>query len=92
MFLVVDHKSEMILAHELLDPTDGLAAMYGKVPALLLSFLLKMKVRPKEINIISEVLATLGQALSGRIKVPFIRKKHLPVLKAAKKEIMGFLK
>ena len=51
LLLVVDQKSEFVISHELMDPTEGIKDMLVKIPSLLLNSLNKSTSLPLAVHV-----------------------------------------
>ena len=91
MLFVMDKKSEMILAHELLTPIPSLKEMWGTIPDRFLELAVKIGKRPEEIHcnsdILFQLLSPINEATGLRIKF----KQSLPKLEHALDSMLRFL-
>lgn len=84
MLLVVESDSGMILGSELLTPEEGMEAMWGVIPLMLLHQLAQAEIVPRKINVRSFLLTQLLQPLAEELGFEIRRETTLRSLNRAK--------
>ncbi len=92
LLLVVDQKSEFVISHELMDPTEGIKSMLVKIPSLLLNSLNKSTSLPLAVHVGSLRLADLLSPLMRDLGIQLHYNPHLKSLEMAKSSIMDYFK
>jgi hypothetical protein len=87
VLLTVDARSGMILGTELLHPQPSLEAMWGQVPATLISHLAGVGVLPKEIKVRSDLLFQLLQPVAEELGFKLKQSNRLRGLDEAKESL-----
>jgi hypothetical protein len=90
LLILVDERSEFILGQEILNPSEGLEAMYSKVPVSLLKIIQKYKTRPFMIYTNSATLYSMCIPVMKQLNIRLEIKSKLPVLSKVKKMIMNY--
>jgi hypothetical protein len=72
MFLIIDQKTELILAHEMLNPTDGFENMLARIPAAFISALSKLQALPTEVHVESNHLYDLLTPLMKSLPIKLL--------------------
>jgi len=91
MLLVVEAKSGLILAPEMLEISGTVMATMAQIPALLTRILLGMGYLPAEIHTKSERLTLVLNGWANELKIPGRNKSRLPALDSAKQSMLSFL-
>jgi hypothetical protein len=87
---MIDQESEFILKHEVMNPSEGLEKMMGKIPGLLIAELGKLKTLPSEIHIHSDRLNDLLAPMMNELPVRILLKRNLKKLEMVKEGVMEF--
>ena len=92
LFLIVDQRSEFIITHEMMDPTEGIESMLAKIPSLLLNTFNKSTSLPQAVYVGSSRLAHLLIPLLRNLDIPVQYHPNLKSLQNAKRGIMGYFR
>ncbi len=90
MLLVVDQKSELIISHEMMNPTKGIENMLATIPSILLNSFSESASLPRAVHSGSLRLAGLLSPLFRNLNIPLHYKPHLKSLEIAKSGIMDY--
>lgn len=90
MFLMIDQKSELIIAHEMLNPTEGFEKMLARIPTVFISALSKLQALPSEVQVESNRLYDLLTPLMKSLPIKLLQKPRLKSLEMAKEGIMRY--
>lgn len=90
ILLALHARSNLIFGVETLLVTESLEHMWGQIPGLLLHRLAGPGIRPKEIHVQSELLASVLQPVFKELGTRVVMKPALKKLRAAKREMFAF--
>ena len=91
VLLAVDTDNGMILSGEIMQATEGIAAMWGQVPARLLAIFKKLGGCPEVIEIKSDRMANLLRPLEEFLPFKMVRRERLGMLAKAFESLGGYI-
>jgi hypothetical protein len=91
ILLVVDQKSEFVISHELMNPTEGIDKMLSQIPGLLLKLFSKGTSLPVAVHTTSHRLADLIFPILKDMGIRYQVKPRLKSLEMAKSSIFELL-
>lgn len=80
IFILTDKHKDLVLNFEILTPVDGIDAMHGRFPDLLIKSLIKMKVQPSVIEIRHPALYQMAKEVLYPSKIKIVLKSKLDQL------------
>lgn len=90
MLLITDAQRGLILGVELIKPAESIPESIARIPRILVENLLKLKNRPSEIRVSSELLFDAFKTFTQQINVKLRQTDVLPTMDEAKESLSGY--